>query len=94
MTAFPLPVRIAATPGHPWHHPCARRVEVHVNGRRLPDCVRADTQAGYAWAHVRDAQGELLREYGRLVERLHIGVVELRPITPNAVRLPHAENDR
>jgi hypothetical protein len=73
-----LPTRIAVNPTRPWYDHRVRRLRCFVNGQPLRDCTRADTIAGHAWAWVTDAEGAPLLEYGRPVERLHVGQVELR----------------
>jgi hypothetical protein len=82
----PVPARISADPCHPWYDPRARQLRVHVNGERLLHCTRADTVAGHAWTWVCDEAGSPQMEYGRPVERLHVGRVELlwKPAGPDA----------
>jgi hypothetical protein len=88
----PIPARVAVDPAHPWYHSSVRRLRCFVNGQHLHYCTRADTAAGHAWAWVEDGQGGVLHEYGRPVERLHVGVVELR-WAPEGARRPLAENE-
>ncbi len=45
----PIPPRLAAAPGHPWHHPhWSRRADVLLDGERLRFVVRADSVEGWA----------------------------------------------